>query len=150
MTSFDYIYNTEYINDDSNDSNEDNKINLNINGYSLGGIFSQVFVYKLLESDLYKDKLNISLFNIESWFGGNEQEFKELNKMININNYYNKNSIFYYYNQYLQPYFNNIKCIEDNNHETEYIEEKFEMNNYFPIEIIKYINRNHFLSKIIK
>jgi hypothetical protein len=142
INTFEYIYENEYIISSNND-----KINLNINGFSLGGVLSQVFVHEILEK--YNDKLNIQLFNIESWFGGNEDEFNEFSKKININNIYNKNSLFYIYNKIYQPYFNNNTRIEDDEDEESYIMDKYNMNP-FPCEIIKYINNYHFLSKIIK
>jgi hypothetical protein len=141
MNTFDYIFNKEYNKDLLSD-----KINLNINGFSLGGVLSQVFVHNILNK--YEDKLNIQLFNIESWFGGDQNDFNNFTKKININNIYSKNSIFYFYNKIYQPYFNNIKQIEDQPDEI-YVLDKNKMSP-FPNEIIKYINNYHFLSKIIK
>jgi hypothetical protein len=146
IKSFEYIFNNEYENvSENNESNNEknNKINLNINGFSLGGVLSQVFVHKIL--DIYKDKLNIKLFNIESWFGGNEEDFNKFKEKINVHNIYHKNSVFYIYNKVFQSYFNNSRKIEC---EDTYFE-NYKMN-YFPYEIIKYINDYHFLSKIIK
>jgi hypothetical protein len=148
MNTFEYIYNKEYTKGIKDSYN--NKINLNINGFSLGGVLSQVFVHNLLDKceDKYKDKFNIQLFNIESWFGGNKDEFNNFIKKININNIYNKNSIFYFYNKIVQPYFNNISYIEDD--EKNYCILNKNKISAFPSEIIKYINNSHFLSKIIK
>ena len=138
----------ESNNDSDNDKLYNDKINININGFSLGGVLSQVFVHNLLELENYKDRLNIQLFNIESWFGGDENDFNEFKKKIDINNIYNKNSIFYLYNKIYQPYFNNNKQLEDDNKEIE--DDTLYKQSPFPCEIIKYINKYHFLSKIIK
>jgi hypothetical protein len=61
---FDHLYNKVY-----NILDENNKINLSINGYSLGGPYSQVFINLLLNK---YNNLNIELYNIESWFFGDE------------------------------------------------------------------------------
>ena len=164
LNTFEYIfheeYNSEIYNEEYNSeiyNEEYNKINLNINGFSLGGVLSQVFVYNLLELETYKNKLNIQLFNIESWFGGNEEDFNEFKKKIDINNIYSKYSIFYLYNQIYQPYFNNNKQIEDDIPDNSSLfmnklNVLYQDNDStpFPCEIIKYINNYHFLSKIIK
>jgi hypothetical protein len=118
---------------------------LNINGYSLGGVFSQVFVYKLIEN--YEDKLNIDFYNIESWFYGNKEEFDLFSTKINTQNIYNKKSIFYLYNHYIQSYFNNIKIINNNNDDN--ILNILKDSVYpLPMGIINYINKNHLLSKL--
>ncbi len=135
LNTFEYIFYNVYENN--------NIVNININGYSLGGILSQVFVYKLLE--LYPDRLNIKLYNIESWFGGNETEYNEFIKNVEIENLYNTNSIFNIYNKLIQPYHNNNKYLETKHDYKYYIK-----NLHNNIDIVKYINKYHFLSKIIK
>ena len=151
LNSFEYLFNNEYNNiENMNTENmkcnniQDNKINLNINGFSLGGILSQVFVHEILEK--YENKLNIELFNIESWFGGNKDEYDDFCQKIKINNIYNKNSVFYFYNKLFQSYFNNTSKFEEHDEDNLY-EYKMKI---FPCEIIKYVNSYHFLSKIIK
>ena len=135
---FDNIYNiNNFLLDNSNQ-----KINLNVNGYSLGGPFSQIFVYNILKK--YKDELNIKIYNIESWFGGNKNLYNELTENTRIFNTYNKKSILYFYNIFFQKYFKNNLIIEVNNNSSECIDEPF------PNGLIKYFNKNHLLSLIFK
>jgi hypothetical protein len=165
MNSFEYIFNTEYFKDNINNEYTDindniEKINLNINGYSLGGVFSQVFLHILNEKySKLCNKLNIQMYNIESWFGGNKEDFDNFTKKFIINNIYNKKSIFYFYNYFFQSYFNNNILIDNNNNNSnnntnnndyEIIDILKESNKISPFGIINYINKNHFLSKIFK
>lgn len=142
MVTFDYIYKNHYEKDDV--------INLNINGYSLGGIFSQVFVHLLSEKYNIENnkKLNINLNNIESWFVGDEDNFKKFIQKTNYKHIFNKKSIFYYYNIYFQSFVDNIHYIDEKKEDND-IEEFIENNLFlFPFGIVNYINKNHFLSKI--
>lgn len=155
MNAFDYIYKNKYINNDTdNNTKFDEKINLNINGYSLGGIFSQVFVYLLVEKygNIYKNKFNIDFYNIESWFGGNEEKFNNFIEKINMKNIYNKKSIFSYHNIFFQPHITNTYYIEsDIDSDIEYKNDFFDNNVLLsPLGIINYITKNHFLSHIFK
>jgi hypothetical protein len=139
--AFDFIFNNIYnINNLLCDKIE--KININVNGYSLGGPFSQIFVYNILKK--YKDLVNIKIYNIESWFGGNKKLYNELTENTKIFNTYNKKSILYFYNIFFQKYFTNNLLIDVNNNSSECIEEPF------PNGLIKYFNKNHLLSLIFK
>jgi len=124
----------------------DDIINLKINGYSLGGPISQVFVYLILEK--YKEKINIEVCNIESWFAGDQISYNTFKNMLKFSNIYNKKSILYFFNLFFQKY-NEVEfyidnsCISDNNI-NKYISRKF------PKGIIKYIKNYHLLSNILK
>lgn len=144
ITSFDYIY-KKYMLNECND-----KINLKINGYSLGGIFSQVFVYLLTEkyNNLYQNIFNIDFYNIESWFIGDEVKFKQFIENTNFKNIFNKKSIFSYYNSIFQSYINNVQYLESSK-DNSLLEDFVEDNLYvFPLGLISYANKHHFLSKI--
>lgn len=146
MNSFDYVYKNKYI----NTMDENGKINLNINGYSLGGIFSQVFVYLLVEKygNIYKNKFNIDFYNIESWFGGNEEKFNNFIEKINMKNIYNKKSIFSYHNMFFQPHITNTYYVQDDFDDlNEFINNTILIS---PFGIMNYITKNHFLSHIFK
>jgi hypothetical protein len=140
----------ELINEQINKECELNNkhINLKVNGYSLGGPFSQVFAYNIIQK--YSDRLNITIFNIESWFGGNKELYDKLTENIEIFNTYNNKSILYFFNILFQKYFksdyiikNNVKNINEDNIDN-YVCEKF------PHGIVKYIKNNHLLSHIFK
>jgi hypothetical protein len=141
---FESLYKKKYINDKEND-----KINLSINGYSLGGPYSQVFIFLLFEK--YKD-LNIELYNIESWFVDNEYKYNNLKNNIKIYNIYNNKSIFYFYNNIFQKYNECNYIINNHNNEKKFI------NNFFfkyllknaPYGIIKYTKDHHLLSNILE
>jgi len=125
--------------------NNINKINLKINGYSLGGPISQVFVYIILEK--YKEKINIEVCNIESWFACNKISYDSFKEMLKFSNIYNKKSILYFFNIFFQKYnkpdlYIDNDCINDNNI-NKYISKRF------PKGIIKYIKNYHLLSNIL-
>lgn len=122
------------------------KINLKINGYSLGGPISQVFVYLL--NDKYKDIFNISVFNIESWFACNKENYEEFFKKYNLTNIYNKKSILYFYNIFFQKYNKVGYFIENSSHKYDNIDLYIE--NIFPKGIIEYVKNYHLLPKILK
>ncbi len=132
-------------NNDENNEEEKEKINLKIDGYSLGGVFSQVFVYLLLKES--PERYNIEINNIESWFGGDKETFENLTQKINIQNYYNKHSILYFYNKYFQSYFNNNILINNNKNDLDNVCENIDKD--FPEGIINYIYKNHLLSEIL-
>jgi hypothetical protein len=136
---FDILYDSIYKNDDI--------INLNINGYSLGGPISQVFIYIL--NDMYKDNsFNISLYNIESWFVLNEKKYNEFTKILKLTNVYNNRSILYLFNKLFQSY-NKVDYFIENTNINDYKINKY-IDNIFPIGIIKYIVNYHVLYKIIR
>jgi hypothetical protein len=138
---FDILFKNIYKLDMKND-----KINLKINGYSLGGPISQVFVYIL--NDKYKDILNISVYNIESWFACNKENYDEFFKNYNLINIYNKKSILYFYNIIFQKYNKVSYFIENTTHKYDNVDIYIE--NIFPKGIIEYIKNYHLLPKILK
>jgi hypothetical protein len=140
--TFDFLFNNIYNINNFLSNDTIKKINLNVNGYSLGGPFSQIFVYNILKK--YKDTLNIKIYNIESWFGGNKNLYNELTENTKIFNTYNKKSILYFYNIFFQKYFKNDLIIEVKNNSSDCIDEPF------PNGLIKYFNKNHLLSLIFK
>jgi hypothetical protein len=140
--AFDFLYNNIYNINNFFSNDKIQKINLNVNGYSLGGPFSQIFVYNILKK--YTDSLNIKIYNIESWFGGNKNLYNELTENTKIFNTYNKKSILYFYNIFFQKYFKNDLVIEVNNDSSDCIDEPF------PNGLIKYFNKNHLLSLFFK
>ena len=140
LDTFEYIYNLIYIKYKIN-----NKINLSINGYSLGGPYSQVFINLLFTK--YND-LNIELYIIESWFIGNENNYNNLKNNIKIYNIYNNNSILYFYNNIFQDY-NKCDYVLNNKKSTINHFLKYLLKNP-PFGIIKYTKDHHMLSRIIR
>lgn len=137
------LINDEYklINNDFKPN--DKLVNLKVNGYSLGGPFSQVFAYNIIKK--YSDKINITMFNIESWFGGNKELYDKLTENIEIFNTYNNKSVLYFFNILFQKYFKSDFIIKTNEEDIDnYIYKKF------PYGIVKYIKNNHLLSRIFK
>jgi len=122
------------------------KIKLKINGYSLGGVFSQVFSHTIINK--YENIYDIEVYNVETWFGGNKELFDKFVDKVNIKNIYHKNSILYFYNVLCQSYFKSDYIIEcEDNNIGNILENSIVL---FPFGIIKYINNNHLLSKIFK
>jgi len=141
MDVFEMLYDNIYNVDSSSN------INLQIDGYSIGGPESQLFAILLLEK---YDKLNISMNNIESWFGGNQAIYDNLINNIKLLNIYNGNSIFYFFNRFCQSYFKTDYLFLKKN-DKYYDQEVF---NYgvkvFPLGIYNYIIDTHVLSKFLK
>lgn len=129
---FDYLYHNIYSKE---------KLFLKINGFSLGGPISQLFT--ILIKDKYKD-LDIEIYNVESWFGGNKEIYENMKNKINISNIYNKKSLFYFFNIIFQKYFKATHFIHNNNFPqyNKFTSEKF------PNGLIHYIVENHLLSRI--
>lgn len=122
-------------------------INLQIDGYSIGGPESQLFAILLLEK---YDKLNISMNNIESWFGGNQTIYNNLINNIKLLNIYNGNSIFYFFNRFCQSYFKTDYLFLKKNDKYD-DQEAFKYGvKVFPLGIYNYIIDTHVLSKFLK
>jgi hypothetical protein len=145
-----YIENTSNASNASNSSNASNKVNLKINGYSLGGPISQIFVYLLYDiyKDNFKNKFNLTVYNIESWFACNSEKYDEFINMSNLKNIYNKRSILFFFNKFFQRY-NKIDYFIENTDITDNNMDIY-LNNILPKGIIKYIKNYHLLSKIFK
>lgn len=145
---FDMLYESIY-----NPEKDSNLVNLQIDGFSIGGPESQLFTILLLEK--YENKLNISMHNIESWFGGNKEIYNKLNKRIKLFNIYNNKSIFYFFNMFCQKYFKtDYLIINKNVVKDEEEEEDREIFKYcteiFPLGIYNYIIDSHVLSKFLE
>ena len=146
IESFDYIFYKYNIHNNIYKKKNNDKIKLKINGYSLGGVFSQVFAYTILNK--YDNIYDIEVYNVETWFGGNKELFDKFTNKVNIKNIYHKNSILYFYNILCQSYFKSDYTIEcEDNNLGNILENSIVL---FPFGIIKYINNNHLLSKILK
>jgi hypothetical protein len=146
IKSFEYIFHKYNTYNNICKKKINDKINLKINGYSLGGVFSQVFSHMILNK--YNDIYNIEVYNVETWFGGDKELFDKFIDRVNIKNIYQKNSILYFYNVLCQPYFKSDYIIEsEDNNLGNIIENSITL---FPFGLIKYINNNHLLSKILK
>ena len=163
---FDLLYNSGKANalDEVNKVHEKQvtRLKFKINGYSLGGPISQLFTLFILEK---YENLNIEIYNIESWFGGNKDTYNELSKKVEISNIYSQQSVMYFFNSLCQKYFksnyfikNDEKNNEKNNEKTETNPNNFKNGldtgidyntELFPIGIINYIVNNHLLSNII-
>lgn len=148
---YSYIDDNININDNINDDTNDNINKIRINGYSLGGPISQVFIHIIknkYEKSNSQIKLNIELFNIESWFASDKKNYEMFIQEIKFINLFNKRSVLYFYNKLFQKY-NKIDYFIENNKLTKdnmliYI------NKIFPNGIIKYIKNYHLLQHIVK
>ena len=141
---FDMLYENVY-----NPNKDNNKINLQIDGFSIGGPESQLFAILLLEK--YENKLNITMHNIESWFGGNKEIYDKLNEKIKLLNIYNNKSVFYFFNIFCQKYFKTNFLIKNKNDTKEKDKEILDYGTkLFPFGIYDYIIDSHVLSKFLK
>lgn len=124
------------------------KINLEINGFSIGGPQSQFFTLNILEN--FNDQFHITMYNVESWFGGNKDMYEEINKKVKLMNIYNNKSVFYFYNIFFQKYvkkdyiMSNHSMLKEFEHFLKY------NNKFFPEGIFDYIMDYHVLSKFVK
>ena len=128
LNVFDYLINNVY----------ETNLNIQINGYSLGGPFSQVFAHTILKK--YKN-LKLEIYNIESWFGGNKEIYNDIIKNSTIVNIYNKKSLFYYMNIFCQKYFKSDYIIAEDNRPSTPLD--LYLYTKFPYGIINYIKDNH-------
>ncbi len=120
--------------------------NIEIEGYSMGGVLSQVFIYILLTNNyIQKYNLNIDLYIIESWWGGNKDFYNYLSSYIKIHNVMCVGSILYYYNLFFQNYFK-IK-----NYISFPLKSLFNKYNFlpFPIGITEYFGDHHYISRFL-
>ncbi len=127
-------------------SNQEQKYHIEMEGFSLGGLYSQLFLYNLYKNNLIEDCL-IDYINIESWFGGDKEKYEEFKKIIKMKNIMTFGSLFYLYNKFFQKY-NNIN-------EAVYIDETDEMiflkymKQPFPYGIIDYIKNYHIIKDFL-
>lgn len=74
-----------------------------LEGYSLGGLYLQLFIQLLEEKNLLQ-KYHIQAYHIESWFQGSEEEYEIFKKKVNIKNIMKYGSYFHLINSTLQKY----------------------------------------------
>ena len=133
LNVFDYLLNNVY----------GTCLNIRINGYSLGGPLSQVFAHILLKK--YKN-INLEIYNIESWFGGNKEIYDDIIKNSTIVNIYNYKSLFYFINTFCQKYFKSDYIIIDDNEKSPPLDSYLYAK--FPYGIINYIKDKHSIINI--
>lgn len=124
-----------------------NKLKLEIEGYSMGGVLSQVFIYILLSNKyIQKYKLNIDLYIIESWWGGNKDFYEYLSSYVKIYNVICIGSILYYYNMFFQNYFKVKKYIA---FPIKPLFQKY-IQMPFPFGVTEYFGDHHYISRFLK
>lgn len=123
-----------------------NKINIEMEGFSLGGIYSQLFLYNLHQKRLLED-IQVNYINIESWFGGDREHYDLFNKICKTKNIMTYGSLFYLYNKFIQKY-NKIDEAIFINDTDELIFTKY-INQPFPYGIINYIKNYHIIRDFI-
>ncbi len=121
--------------------------NIEIEGYSLGGVLSQVFTYILISKKyVQKYNLQIDLYIIESWWGGNNEFYDYLSSYIKIHNVMCMGSILYYYNLFFQNYFKVNKYVQFPLKKLFY---KY-MQLPFPFGITEYFGDHHYISRFLR
>lgn len=118
-----------------------------IEGYSMGGVLSQIFTYILLQQKyIQKYQLSISLYIIESWWGGSKEFYEYLSSSIQIKNVMCMGSILYYYNLIFQHYFHIDKYV---NFQIKPLFTKY-IKLPFPIGITEYFGDHHYISRFLQ
>ena len=115
-----------------------NKIPLLVEGYSLGGVYLQLFL-ELFEEKGILDKYQIDAYQIESWFQGREDVYNMFKEKFQVKNIMKYGSYFHLFNMMFQKY-RNIHL---------YIKPSKEMKDIFesglPMRIIEYGVISHML-----
>ncbi len=120
---------------------------IEIEGYSMGGVLSQVFIYILLSNKyIQKYKLKIVLYIIESWWGGNKDFYEYLSSYVTIYNVMCVGSILYYYNLFFQNYFKVKKYVS---FPVKPLFHKY-IQSPFPIGVTEYFGDHHYISRFLK
>lgn len=119
---------------------------INIEGYSLGGLYSQMFICHLIENGKIEN-YKIYLYNIESWFYGNKDEYEHFTQHVSMNNILNPKSVFYLFNQYFQKYNKINKLLKVSNDKNDGKEESIKYP--FPFGFVHYIMKHHLLSNFV-
>ena len=96
LSIFTYIQNNHY-------SLQQNIYSLIIEGYSLGGIYLQLFI-QLLEEKKLLHQYEFEAYQMESWFQGTEKEYELFCQKIKITNIMKYGSYFHLYNSLFQKY----------------------------------------------
>jgi hypothetical protein len=116
-------------------------------GYSMGGVLSQVFTYILLQNHyIQREKLQIKLYIIESWWGGSKEFYEYLSSSIDIKNVMCMGSILYYYNRLFQHYFSIDSYIH---FRIKPLFQKY-IQLPFPFGITEYFGDHHYISRFIQ
>ncbi len=124
----------------------DHKYHIWIEGYSLGGLYSQLFIYQLYMKGKLK-KCKIKYFNIESWFGGDKENFEEFKKIVEYKSVLTYGGILHVYNRLFQKYHHIEKMVKIDEDQEDI---KKYMKYPFPFGILRYIFKYHLLSSFIK
>ncbi len=126
---------------------KNNSQNILIEGYSMGGVLSQVFTYILLqEKYIQKYNLKVLLYIIESWWGGSKEFYEYLSSYITIKNVMCVGSILYYYNLFFQNYFHIDKYVQ---FQVKPLFMKY-IRLPFPMGITEYFGDHHYISRFLK
>ncbi len=148
--SFSYLNHTIYTNNIKiDDSLQSSKFytKIEIEGYSMGGVLSQIFIYILLcNKYIQKYNLNIDLYIIESWWGGNKDFYEYLSSYIKIHNVMCVGSILYYYNLFFQNYFKVKKYVS---FPIKPLFQKY-IQLPFPFGVTEYFGDHHYISRFLK
>ncbi len=72
-------------------------------GYSLGGIYLQLWIQSLQEKKQI-DHYQLETYQIESWFQGSEEEYYQFQKSVNIKNIMKYGSYLHLFNSLYQKY----------------------------------------------
>ncbi len=145
--SFSYLNHLYYLKDVYQVLNltKEEYYNIEIEGYSMGGVLSQVFIYILLSNQyIQKYKLKINLYIIESWWGGNKDFYEYLSSYVKIYNVMCLGSILYYYNLFFQNYFKIKKYV------TLPIQPLSYLKLPFPFGITEYFGDHHYISRFLQ
>lgn len=81
------------------------KIQLLVEGYSLGGVYLQLFL-ELLEEKGILEQYKIDAYQMESWFQGGEDTYHIFQKKVQVKNIMKYGSYFHIFNHLFQKYRN--------------------------------------------
>lgn len=129
---FEFIKHKHYKKEDQQ------KIPLIVEGYSLGGLYLQLWIQYMDEKKMLEE-FKIDAYQIESWFQGNEEEFQEFQKKVKIKNIMKHGSYFHLFNSIFQKY-RKIDSFMPRSNETKEI-----LYSKTPLRIIEYGVVSHLL-----
>ena len=120
-----------------------------VEGYSLGGCLSQIFVYVLLQKKyIQKNHIQMDLYVIESWWAGSEEFYHYLNSYVQVHNVMCIGSILYYYNIWMQRFFKMNQWITS---ETTTLNSHWKyLKLPFPMGITEYFGDHHYISRFLR
>ena len=107
-----------------------------------------IYLHNILISKKYVQKYNlqIDLYIIESWWGGNNEFYDYLSSYIKIHNVMCMGSILYYYNLFFQNYFKVNKYIQFPLKKLFY---KY-IQLPFPFGFTEYFGDHHYISRFLR